>query len=77
MFHARIANLRKKMIAAEMRNELMERMQEEEIEEEDILKESTITNWINSFSRDWKYAMALKVIETAENNLNIKFLKAS
>lgn len=59
------------MTAAEMRSELMQRAQEGEIEE-DIPKESTITNWIASFSRGWKHAMALQAIETAEYALNTR-----
>ncbi len=69
MFHAGTANPRKKMTAVEMRSELMQRVQEGEIEEEDVPKESTITNWISSFSRGWKHTMALQAIEAAERNL--------
>jgi hypothetical protein len=69
MFHAGTADPRKKMTAAEMRSELIQRVQEGEIEEEDIPKESTIANWITSFSRGWKHAMALQAIETAERTL--------
>ena len=69
MFHAGTANPRKKMTAAEMRSELMQRAQEGEIEEEDVPKESTITNWITTFARDWKHAMALQAIEAAECTL--------
>jgi len=69
MFHAGTANPRKKMTAAEMRSELMHRVQEGEIEEKEVPKESTISNWINSFSRGWKQAMALQAIEIAERAL--------
>ena len=69
MFHVETANPRKKMTAAEMRSELMQRVQEGEIEEESMPKESTIANWITSFSRGWKHAMALQVIEAAERTL--------
>lgn len=69
MFHIGTANPRKKMTAAEMRSELMQRVQEGEIEEESVPKESTIANWITSFSRGWKHAMALQAIETAERTL--------
>ena len=69
MFHIETANLRKKMTAAEMRSELMQRVQEGKIEEESVPKESTIANWITSFSRGWKHAMALQAIETAERTL--------
>ncbi|RHZ74371.1 hypothetical protein Glove_225g8 [Diversispora epigaea] len=71
MFHVGTANPRKKMTAAEMRSELIQRVQEGEIEEEDILKESTIANWITSFSRGWKHAMALQAIEMAEHTLKM------
>jgi hypothetical protein len=60
----------KKMTAAEMRSELMQRVQEGEIEEESIPKESTIANWITSFSRGWKHAMALQAMEAAERTLD-------
>jgi len=77
MFHVGTANPRKKMTAAEMRSELMQRVQEGEIEEKDVPKESTITNWINSFSRGWKHAMALQAIEAAEHILNTESLETS
>ncbi|CAB4439188.1 unnamed protein product [Rhizophagus irregularis] len=51
MFHAGTANPRKKMTAAEMRSELLQRVQEGEIDENEVPKESTIANWITSFSR--------------------------
>ena len=50
MFYMGTANPGKKIIAAKMRSELLQRAQEGEIEEVDIPKESTITNWIASFS---------------------------
>jgi len=50
MFHIGTANPRNKLTAAEMRSELLQRVQEGEIEEE-VPKESTISNWITSFSR--------------------------
>ena len=65
MFHAGTADPRKKMSAAEMRSELMQRVQEGEMEENEVPKESTIANWITSFSRSWKQAMALQAIEAA------------
>ena len=69
MFHAGTANPRKKMTAAEMRSELMQQVQEGKIEEESVPKESTIANWITSFLRGWKYAMALQAMEAAERTL--------
>jgi hypothetical protein len=50
MFHAGTANPRKKMTAAEMRSKLLQRVQEGEINENEVPKESTIANWITSFS---------------------------
>ena len=72
MFHVGTANPRKKMTAAEMRSELMQRVQEGEIEEESVPKESTIANWITSFSRGWKHAMALHIMEAAEHILVVE-----
>ena len=69
MFHEGTVDLRKKMTAPEMRSELMQRVQEGEIVEEDVPKEFTIANWITSFSRDWKHAMAIQAIEAAECTL--------
>ena len=59
MFHVKTANPRNKITAAEMWSELMQWVQEGEIEEEDVPKESTITNWITSFLWGWKHAIAL------------------
>ena len=50
MFHIGTANPRKKLTAAEMRSELMQQVQEGKLEEESVSKESTIANWITSFS---------------------------
>ncbi|GBB97390.1 hypothetical protein RclHR1_29850001 [Rhizophagus clarus] len=36
-------------------------------EENKVPKESTIANWITSFSQGWKHAMALQTIEVAEH----------
>lgn len=68
MFHAGTANPRKKMTAAEMRSELLQRVQEGEIDENEVPKQSTIANWITSFSRGWKHAMALQAMEAAEHS---------
>ena len=69
MFHEGTVDPRKKMTAPEMRSELIQRVQEGEIVEEDVPKESTIANWITSFSRGWKHAMAIQAIEAAECTL--------
>jgi hypothetical protein len=66
MFHTGTANPRQKMSAQEMRNELLRRGHEGEICLDDILKESTIANWITTFSRKWKQSMALRNMEEAE-----------
>uniref|UniRef100_U9TB68 Uncharacterized protein n=1 Tax=Rhizophagus irregularis (strain DAOM 181602 / DAOM 197198 / MUCL 43194) TaxID=747089 RepID=U9TB68_RHIID len=67
MFHTGTANPRQKMSAQEMRNELLRRGYEGEISLDDIPKESTIANWITTFSRKWKQSMALRNMEEAEN----------
>ncbi|GBC53669.2 hypothetical protein GLOIN_2v1483553 [Rhizophagus irregularis DAOM 181602=DAOM 197198] len=68
IFISGTANPRKKMTAAEMRSELLQRVQEGEIDENEVPKESTIANWITSFSRGWKHAMALQAMEAAEHS---------
>ncbi|CAB4387106.1 unnamed protein product [Rhizophagus irregularis] len=67
MFHTGTVNPRQKMSAQEMRNELLRREHEGEISLDDIPKESTIANWITTFSRKWKQSMALRNMEEAEN----------
>ena len=62
MFHIGIANPRQKMSAQQMHEELLQRVQEDELCEEDVPKVSTIQNWILGFSRRWKEAMALRSI---------------
>ena len=69
MFYEGTVDPRKKMTAPEMQSELIQRVQEGEIVEEDVPKESTIANWITSFSRGWKHAMAIQAIEAAERTL--------
>ena len=69
MFYEGTVDPRKKMTTPEMRSELIQRVQEGEIVEEDVPKESTIANWITSFSRGWKHAMAIQAIEAAERTL--------
>ena len=67
MFHIGMANPRQKMSAKEMRDELLRHGHEGEINLDDIPKESTISNWITTFSRKWKQSMALRNMEEAEN----------
>ncbi|GET04116.1 hypothetical protein GLOIN_2v1483553 [Rhizophagus clarus] len=63
MFYAGTADPRKKMTAAEMQSKLTQRVQEGEIEENKVLKKSTIANWINSFhevgSMQWHFKLRL------------------
>ncbi|PKY59214.1 hypothetical protein RhiirA4_514713, partial [Rhizophagus irregularis] len=63
MFHTRTANPRQKLNAQQMYEELMRRAELGEIEENDVPKVTTITNWISTFSRKWKEAMALRSLE--------------
>ncbi|CAB4401384.1 unnamed protein product [Rhizophagus irregularis] len=67
MFHTGTVNPRQKMSAQKMRNELLRREHKGEISLDDIPKESTIANWITTFSRKWKQSMALRNMEEAEN----------
>ncbi|UZO17066.1 uncharacterized protein OCT59_008428 [Rhizophagus irregularis] len=67
MFHTGTANPRQKMSAQEMRNELLRRGYEGEISLDDIPKESTIANWITTFSRKWKQSMAFRNMEEIEH----------
>ncbi|CAB4442453.1 unnamed protein product [Rhizophagus irregularis] len=63
MFHTGTANPRQKLNAQQMHEELLKRAELGEIEENDIPKVTTITNWISTFSRKWKEAMALRTLE--------------
>ncbi|CAG8809870.1 8912_t:CDS:2 [Cetraspora pellucida] len=63
MFHTGTASLRNKMLATEMQQELLNRSREGEINEADMPKVSTISNWISGFSRTWKRAMAERSLE--------------
>ncbi|CAB4375501.1 unnamed protein product [Rhizophagus irregularis] len=65
MFHTGTVNPRQKMSAKEMRDELLHRGHEGEINLDDIPKESTINNWITTFSRKWKQSMALRNMKEA------------
>ena len=67
MFHTGTANPRQKLNAQQMHEELLKRVELGEIEENDVPKVTTITNWISTFSRKWKEAMALCSLE--ENGL--------
>jgi hypothetical protein len=69
MFHTGTANPRQKMNAQQMHEELLQRVQQGELCEEDIPKVSTIQNWISGFSRRWKEAMALRSMDENERSL--------
>ncbi|POG58390.1 hypothetical protein GLOIN_2v1790442 [Rhizophagus irregularis DAOM 181602=DAOM 197198] len=67
MFHTGTANFLQKLTAQQMQEELLRRAELGEIEENDVPKVSTITNWISTFSRKWKEAMTLRSLEENEN----------
>ena len=67
MFHTGTVNPNNKFSAQQMREELVWRVQFGELDENDIPKTSTIQNWIASFSRKWKKAMAIRKLEAREN----------
>ena len=66
MFHTGTANPRQKLSAQQMHEELMQRVQQGELSEEDVPQISTIQNWIPGFSRKWKEAMALRSMDDNE-----------
>ncbi len=66
MFHTGTANPRQKMSAQQMRTNLLERVESNEIEVDEVPKVTTIANWISGFSRQWKTAMAERSLEAAE-----------
>ena len=67
MFHTGTANPRQKLSAEQMYTELLERVHQGEMIEEELPKVSTIANWISAFSRKWKTAMAVRSLEETEN----------
>jgi len=71
MFHMGIANPRQKMNPQQMREELLQRVPKGELREEDVPKISTIQNWISSFSRRWKEAMALRSMDENESSRSL------
>ncbi|RHZ68621.1 hypothetical protein Glove_294g79 [Diversispora epigaea] len=66
MFHSGTANPRQKMSAQQMHTNLLERVENNEIEADDVPKISTIANWISGFSRQWKTAMAERSLKEEE-----------
>ncbi|RHZ82229.1 hypothetical protein Glove_110g46 [Diversispora epigaea] len=71
MFHSGTANPRQKLNAQQMHEELLRRAEIGEIEENEIPKVTTISNWITVFSRKWKEAMALRTLEENMNSENL------
>lgn len=58
MFHTGTLNPNHKMSAENMYEELLERVQRDELEEEELPKISTIANWITRTYAGWKKKMA-------------------
>ncbi|RHZ51763.1 hypothetical protein Glove_470g7 [Diversispora epigaea] len=71
MFHSGTANPHQKLNAQQMHEELLRRVEIGEIEENEIPKVTTISNWITVFSRKWKKAMALRTLEENMNSENL------
>lgn len=68
MFHTGTANPRQKMNAQQMQEELLQRVEQGELELDDIPKTTSIQSWISGFSRRWKEAMALRSLDEAEDS---------
>ncbi|RIB15653.1 hypothetical protein C2G38_2247491 [Gigaspora rosea] len=68
MFHTGTANPSQKLIAQQMREELILRAQAGKINDDEIPKETTIQNWISGFSHRWKEAMALRALDETESS---------
>ncbi|RIB06476.1 hypothetical protein C2G38_2046756 [Gigaspora rosea] len=66
MFHTGTANPRLKMNANERHEELLKKVSEGEISKDDVLKISTIANWITSTSRTFKKTMPLQLLDGVE-----------
>ncbi|CAG8800494.1 13393_t:CDS:2, partial [Gigaspora rosea] len=66
MFHSGVTNTKLKMDAAEMHMELLRRAQQCEIKYQNVLKVSTIANWIKRTSRAVKQSMALQFLDKTE-----------
>lgn len=58
MLHTGTMNPNLKMNAKDMHEELLERMHQGELREEELPKVSTIANWIKKTSAVWKKKMA-------------------
>jgi hypothetical protein len=71
MSHMGTANSRQKMNPQQMHEELLQQVQKGELCEEDVPKISTIQNWISSFSRRWKEAMALRSMDENEGSRSL------
>ncbi|RHZ85234.1 hypothetical protein Glove_69g37 [Diversispora epigaea] len=68
MFHTETINPRQKISAQEMREELLRRESRREINMENIPKESTIANWITTFSKNKKIGESSKKISKIRKN---------
>ncbi|CAG8810015.1 20287_t:CDS:1, partial [Gigaspora rosea] len=66
MFHSGVTNTKLKMNATEIYTELLQRVQQCEIEYEDVLKVSNIANWIKRTSQAVKQSMALQFLDKTE-----------
>ncbi|CAG8755689.1 18887_t:CDS:1, partial [Racocetra fulgida] len=71
IFHSETANPCKKMNAQQMYEELLRRANLGEIDENNVPKVITITNWITVFSRKWKEAMTLRSLDENANAENL------
>lgn len=65
MFLAGNIESRKKLSAQEMQQELLNHAEQEEIEESEVPKVSTIQNWIHTFSRSFKRSVSQKTLQTS------------
>ena len=67
MFHTGTINPNQKMTAENMHEELLERVQYGELEEGEILKISTIANWITRTYMGWKKKMAEETLDASNS----------
>ncbi|CAJ0649053.1 6420_t:CDS:2 [Entrophospora sp. SA101] len=67
MFHTGTVNPNQKMTADNMHEELLECVKNEELEEEEIPKISTIVNWITRTYACWKKQMAEETLDISHS----------
>ncbi|CAG8511513.1 11737_t:CDS:2 [Dentiscutata heterogama] len=67
MFYIGTANPSQKLMAPQIREELIRHAQTGEIENNEIPKEAMNQNWISRFSHRWKEAMVLRALDETEN----------